>query len=360
MATLDLTTNRRVTSLTGVSDATILTQLYSQTVMRTLRGKNLLLDLCNNQYEERLRKVQSIEIPVDTTALTVKEDHSLAVTDTGVGVYPTSGRGRPTVKMRTLAWPPPTENLWVGGDISRQQMREAPIDMVVEFAINRATAVSEVINRRVYDAWTKVDLSAVENDFRVGATDATKDQKDFVGSSTDYVPYDGVEQGDGNIVFSELDKLDLILQQTYKSGADSMEDFIFDVVLPPHLFKSLNRTLEAKNIPTLVMEYIEGRPRNRLFGRFQFTVTNALTQKRISESTEKVVASGGKKAYPMIILTRRATTRATDFESLQLLDPATNQASSNWKFDWEMQLLVEVIDPRWMNIIWVPMEARSQ
>lgn len=361
MATLDLTTNRRVSSLTGVSDATILLQLYSQTVLRTLRGKNLLLNFCNTQYHDRLQGVQSIQIPVDTTALTVKEDHSLEITDTGVGVYPTTGRGRPTMKTRTLAWPEPDENLWVGGDISQQQMAEAPLDMVMLYAINRATAVAEVINRRVYDAWTAEDLSAVENDFRVGATDAEDDQKSFVGSSTSFVPFNGIEQGGGDIVYTELRKLQLGLQQDFKSGADSMNDYIFDVILPPHLMESLSRTLESKNIPTLVLDFIEGRDRHTLFGRFRFTVTNALTQKNVSESTEKVIAgpTGSKKAYPMIILTRRATTTARRFESLQLLDPITNQASSNWKIDWEMQLLIEVVDPRWMNIIWVPVEART-
>ena len=361
---IDLTTNRRGTSLTGVGDATGLAEYFVAGVQETYRMANKMSQFFID-VSDTMRNVQSARIYRNRTSLDIKTD--LKASGNALR-YSTTGRGSPTLDYVTIAWADYYAE--VTADLTQQQMREHPIDLLTTLAVARGITLAEATDTYLEHClagdlpstypsaertlWANI-LDSVDN---LDGTTST-DHLAFLGTSTSFIPMDGREEGDAKIVLTLLDDLELKFEQENLAGNASIAQTRWRVIMPPHLFKSLELSIDTRAQDRFFVQRLDGGEKRGYFGIFEIVSSNRLKERRVSESSNKVVQSGGKKAYPIYLLTPSFGRAASRDGTLGLFPPGVNQDGAFWSINYTEQYQAWPIDPRTFEKRWVPSEARS-
>ena len=369
---IDLTTNRIGSSLTGVSDATILDQYIQAGIQETYRTRNVMGQFFTD-ISDTMRDVEVGYTHRNKSSFTVKGDVTVSVNQVQYETVP-GQRGSPSIDRVRHAWESEKNWAYANADITQQQMAESPIDILtITSAAMGADVAAQIDTYReaclagalpttgdqsvTSDEATYWNTALDSVDNLDGTT--TTDQSQFLGSSSNYIPLDGREKGTSNIMLTLLEDLQLRWEIANKAGYAAGGDLVFTMLTHPSNFFALERSVDELGNNVYEIERIEGGEKRLWFGNIQVVSSNRIKERNVSETTGKVVASGGKKALPVHLIANGALGYAERFDTTMRADPGVNQTGPYTRIDFSRQRQAWLLDPRLWERRWIPTEARS-
>lgn len=363
---IDTSTNRRNTSLTGVSDATNLSQYMQEGTMQALFMQNKMMGLFRD-VSEQMRNAADMIIYRDKTQHTVKTD----LTATGnTLLYPTTGRGSPTLDSIKIAWSDPGYYAATNSDVTQQQMSEYPIDLLTVLANSNGRDMAIQVDTYLEECLAGLLPSTyptAERNLWAGLLDsvdpiigtAETDHSAVLGDSTHFVPLTGRETGDGKLILTLLEDLELLFERRNITGNASIAQTQFTVDMPPHLFASLEMSIDSRANDRFFVQRADGGEKRAWFGIFQIRSNNRLVQRNISDSTGKAITSStnAEPCYPVYITNQQFGAAASRHDTLGMFGPGVNQAGSYWKIDNTVQHQAWPINPVYFYRRWVRVAA---
>ena len=367
---LDITTNRRASSLAGVNDATILQEYAFQGIQQAYKASNKFSQFATD-VSDKMRDVQSATILRNRTVLPVTRDMSA----TGnTMVWKTANRGSPSIDEVRIAWTD-KNRFDTSSDYTMQQGAEAPVEFatLTSMAIVQDTAAAHDIYMEAAMAgdlsgldsgnFTSGEVSLFANlldtvDYLDGTTSATRSIKhnDSIGTvGTNFIDsVSGDITGDDDLLYDMLDAMDTLLGRLHLVGDSAPANLQFRVVMPRQFRKALIRGLQDKGMDKLFFDYINGNLKSSWFGNMQIVESSRNKERSIDTSTLKPVTSGGTKATPVYFIGTSAGEANAAFvwgrrhEVLQYappMGPNQNQAGAYHKWDYVDQTQIWPVNP---------------
>ena len=314
------------------------TVAFERAFLRTFRRTNVMSQLFNRSREGAMQTRRQMSIPRYKSVHGITENNNYN--------FDTS-RNTPDVDRVTLEW---GNVKHFNQDIQPDEQAELEANLLLEYAVQQAADLNEHMDNELRDVMVAENVTAVVNKFSDSST--TTNQQSDVGTATNYVGYDGNTvagaSDDDDLFFNELHDLGLELEQASKAGSVAVVSPVWDVTLPPHLYRNIENTLENKGVDTLTLQNLAGTQRSMLWNMFRLRKSNALNKQY----------SRNSKTHYLVLLTNPAGLYYGErFRNTRIFPPGINQTGDYWKIDGLLQTFEEVVDPRFLYKMYVRAEA---
>ena len=293
--------------------------------------------LFNRSREGTMQTRRQMSIPRYKSVHPITENDSF---------YYDTSRNRPDVDRVTLEW---GTKKHFNQDIEPDEQAELEANLLLEYAVQQAADLNEHMDNALRDVMVDENVNAVVNKF---SSSTTTDQDTDIGTSTNYVGYDGItvagSSDDDDLFFNKLHSLGLELEQASKAGSVAVVSPVWDVTMPPHLYRNIENTLENKGVDTLTLQNLAGVERAMLWGMFRLRKSNALNKQYTKNS---------KTHYLVLVTNPAGLYYGERFRNTRIFPPGINQTGEYWKIDGILQTFEEVVDPRFLYKMYVRSEA---
>ena len=313
------------------------TVAFERAFLRTFRRTNVMSQLFNRSREGAMQTRRQMSIPRYKSVHPITENDSF---------YYDTSRNRPDVDRVTLEW---GNKKHFNQDIEPDEQAELEANLLLEYAVQQAADLNEHMDNALRDLLVNENVNAVVNKF---SDSTTTDQDTDIGTSTNYVGYDGKTVAgttdDDDLFLNKLDELQLQLRQASKAGSVAVVSPVWDLTVPPHLYDNLRHSFENKGVDVLTLQGLAGNIRSMLWDVFRIRESNALNQAYTKNS----------KSHYLVLLTNPAGLYYGErFRNTRIFPPGINQTGEYWKIDGILQTFEDVVDPRFLYKMYVRAEA---
>ena len=325
----------------AIDKNTLETAVHDQFITRLHRTQTLW-NAINKEHEARAQNLEKFYIPV----LEVQRRFTDADYDVETITPVLTGNARDEYDASSV------EVAWQRTHITGINVPEAAVvateaGVMLAIADDEAERTSRKLDKRVFDTLEATSLDSVKLDPSAAGTVDLSQR--FGNTAANYVNDEtGVGAGTGvNAVYDLLQAKKLFMEQNDMIPPTGEGGIVLPTFMPPHLYRNLELSLEAKNVDTLTLNVINGVKQYNLFGTFTITMTNAITEAQYNEEGEKV-ASGGVKGHSLYIIDPRGITGGERFKRRRILEPLApgNDYADAYMIDMYYQDFVAVTDAR--------------